>query len=421
MTQHNPTRRRFFGWAAAAYLAHASRAEEGALITVTVDRTKTIGESQLEIGVTHTQHSLDTGGNPEAIARSKALMAGVCRYQNVHIMGWGTMNPNPAPDKYDWDSLDKRMAMVRSIPGAIPVLTLCACPDWMKGGEPGKTDWSRIEAAPRPEHYSDFAALAGVVAKRYPDVRYFQVWNEMKGLWDSKNNNWDYRGYTSLYNGVYDTLKAANPKNQVGGPYLVIEGTGGGKGPENDATKLPLSPRNLQVIDYWLQHKKGADFITLDRGLTSFHDKNTYTPEERMALTRWFGEIARQVHARPGAAKLPIWWAEFYVSGKKDTLDEKAAIHASAYRQALLGGSSVILLWQPMDTGEVGHALFSDARQPTGGKPYPLYEVVKLFHEHFSPGTNIVEAKSSSPNVEVLASPRATLLINKKTRPSRCA
>jgi hypothetical protein len=402
----------------AASVAAASRADERGTVrtpavTVTVDPKQTLGKSRLEIGVTHTQYSLDTGGDPAAITRAKELLAGAVRLHNVHIMGWGTMNPNPAPGVYDWASLDNRMAMVRSIPGAVPVITLCAAPDWMKGGEPGKTVWSRIEAAPLPAHYQDFADLAAVIARRYPDARRFQVWNEMKGMWDARNNNWDYRGYTDLYNRCYDALKAVNRANQVGGPYLVVEGTGGGKVPGNDASNPPISPRNLKVIDYWLQNKRGADFLTLDRGLKSFHDKSQYTPEERMRLTRWFGEISRQVRARPGAADLPFWWAEFYASGKEDPPAAKVALNASAFRHALLGGASVVLLWQPMDTGEVSHSLFSDVRHPEGGRKHPLYDVVKAFRDHFAPGTELVRVESSSSDVEVLASAKRTLLINK--------
>ncbi|OLT10047.1 hypothetical protein BJF78_29420 [Pseudonocardia sp. CNS-139] len=64
-------------------------------------------------------------------------------------------------------------------------MTLCCAPDWMKGGEPGETDWSRIEVAPDPAHYADFAALAVDVARRYPQVRHFVVWNELKGFFDA--------------------------------------------------------------------------------------------------------------------------------------------------------------------------------------------------------------------------------------------
>jgi hypothetical protein len=383
-------------------------------VTITVDLRRTEGVSRLELGATHTRYSLDTGGDADAIARGKKLLSEVCRYQNVHIMGWGTMNPNPAPGTYDWESLDRRMAMVRSIPGAVPVITLCAAPDWMKGGKAGKTDWSKIETAPLPEHYADFAKLAATVAHRYPDVRYFQVWNEFKGFWDSANNNWHYRNYTKLYNLVYDELKAVNARNQVGGPYLVIEGTGTNRG--DWTTETPIRARQWEVLDYWLKNKRGAEYFVIDRGIKDFHDKNMYTEAEDRSRTPLFGEIVRQLRKK---TDLPVWFAEFYAGrGSGSTPEARAAIYASTLLHMTTGGASACLLWQPMDSGEVGHALFSDVRQPGGAKPYPLFDVYRHFREHFGPGTKLAQTTSSSPDVEVIASATKTLLINKRDTPT---
>ena len=412
------TRRVLLSALGAALMGSPARAADEAPspeVRVTVDRKKIIAESRLEIGVTHTQYSLDTYGEPGAVVRGKKLLVDAgCRLQNVHILGWGANNPNPALGVYDWTDLDRRMAMMRSMPGTVPVITLCGCPDWMKGGEPGKTDWTKLGAAPLPEHYQDFAELAATIARRFPDVRHFQVWNEMKGLWNARENHWDYVGYTDLYNRVYDALKKVNPGNQVGGPYLVIEGTGGGKSPESGAANPPVSQKDRTVIEYWLKNKHGADFITLDRSLTSYHDKNEYTLAERMELPHWFGYVTEQVRKYPGAEKLPFWWAEFYPSRLEDTKNVQAVLHALSYRSALLSGTAVILIWQPMDFGEVGNALFTDARKPDGGNPLPLYHVVRDFHEHFAPGIKICAATSSDPKtVEVISSLDALLLINK--------
>ena len=63
--------------------------------------------------------------------------------QNQHIMGFGGGNPEPSPGEYDWTSLDRRVEMMRRT-GARIVITLCCAPDWMKGGEPGETDWDNL-------------------------------------------------------------------------------------------------------------------------------------------------------------------------------------------------------------------------------------------------------------------------------------
>lgn len=396
--------------AAASLMTLTAAAPE--LVTITVDRTRSEGVSRLELGVTHTQRSLDTGGQPAAIARAGELIGATCRYQNVHIMGWGTMNPNPAPEVYDWESLDRRMQMVRAIPGTVPVITLCAAPDWMKGGEAGKTDWSKIEVAPVPEHFADFARLAATIARRYPDVKHFQVWNEFKGFWDREQNNWNYEQYTRMYNLVYDALKAVNQEIQVGGPYLVIEGSGSEKG--GWATEKPIRARQWQVLDHWLKQKHGAEFFVIDRGLRSSHDANPYPEAEVRSRTPLFGDIVRQIRQR---TELPIWFAEFYAAARGSTPEESAAVNASVLLHMLRGGAAVALLWGPMASDTLGTTLFTDARQPAGGRPTPLYPVFRAFHDHFGPNTRLFWANSTAPDVEVLASARKTLLINKRLAP----
>jgi hypothetical protein len=382
----------------------AAPSSQTADVVVTVNHQMPDGMSRLSLGVTHTQFSLDWGGEPDAVRSAKQMLRESTHFQNQHIMGWGANNPEPSPGEYNWASLDSRIAMIRSM-GAEPVITLCCAPDWMKGGPVGSTDWTNLEAAPLSQHYDDFAELARQVALRYPDVRYYQVWNEMKGLWDSSNNNWDYVAYTELYNRVYDALKSVNPEIHVGGFYMVIEGTGSDQG--HWATSVPITPRQITALDYWLQHKHGADFIALNHSLQDYHDPNSYTTAELMALTPVFGEIAQQVRAR---TNLPIWWAEYYVSGTDEGV---AARNASVFYHMLKGDSSVALLWNPME-GEINYPLFSDVRVAGGGQPLPNYHQFRIFHQHFGEGTQLYQATSSSPDVEVLASSNAILLINKR-------
>lgn len=390
-------------------LATISFASPG-VVTVKVDRSHVFTVSRFEPGVTHTQHSLDPWGDPASVARGKALLRAACRYQNQHIMGWGADNPEPSPGVYHWADLDQRMALIRSLHG-IPIITLCGAPDWMKGGQAGQTDWSKLEVAPLPAHDADFAALAAQVARRYPDVLHFQVWNEMKGLWDPEINNWNYVAYTDLYNHVYDALKAINPRIQVGGPYLVIEGTGSNRG--GWATETPIRARQWDVLNYWLAHKHGADFITIDRGIIDYHDKNTYTHDEIMALTPLFGSIVRQIRAK---TNLPVWWAEYYGGVDAKDPDFVAACDASIFVQMTLAGTSVALLWSP-DESDIAHALFSSTSKPGGGRPYPYYFVFKAFHDDFGPGTRLYKTVVSSPGVEALASDRHLMLINQRAVP----
>jgi hypothetical protein len=379
-------------------------------VVVTVDRNKPAGVSQLAVGATHSQRSLDTWGDSDAIARGKALLARAAAYQNQHIMGFGVLNPNPAPGVYDWSGLDRRVRLMRET-GAIPTITLCCAPDWMKGGESGQTDWSQIEVAPLPKHDDDFAELARQVALRYPDVKHFLVWNEMKGFWNAKENNWDYVRYTKLYNKVYDALKSVNSDIQVGGPYLVIEGTGSETGPW--WSDRPITKRNRAVLEYWLKHKHGADFLVVDRSVKSSHDKNTYSAAELLAFTRLFSDIAGQLRAM---TDLPIWWAESYFARDDEQPDFEAAGIASMLYHQLAGGSAVSMCWSPEARPRRlgGQHLFTPTLGSDGGLPLPAFYVYQAFRDHFGPGTGLYQASSSSTDLEVLASADHVLLINKR-------
>ena len=379
-------------------------ASHAAPVIITIDKSRPATLTQLQLGVTHTQHTIDLG-LPDSVAQARKLLAEVATYHNQHIMGWGADNPNPAPGVYNFKSLDARLALIESMNGT-PILTLCAAPDWMKGEPPNKTDWSKIEVAPLPQHYADFAALAKTIAKRYPKVKHYQVWNEMKGFWNPKINNWDYENYTRLYNLTYDALKSVSKDIQVGGPYLVIEGTGSNKkGPW--PAEPPIRKRQHDLIDYWLEHLHGADFIVVDRSIPDFHDKNPYTSAELMSFTETFGDTVRQLRQK---TPLPIWFAEYY--GATSSPEFTAAHYASIYHHMMLQGAFVALLWSPMQS-DINHALLSDTRNPGGPQPLPHYAVFKIFHDHFPPGTLLYTTDSSSPDVEAIASLNKIVLINK--------
>src|SRR5512135_1511150 len=120
----------------------------------------------LSVGVTHTRFSMDPGVPPAAAARAQRVLAATASYQNQHVMGWGALNPEPSPGRYDWSSLDHRLDLIRRS-GGTPVVTLCCAPDWMKGGRAGRTNWDRLDVRPDRAHVADFAALSAAVARRY--------------------------------------------------------------------------------------------------------------------------------------------------------------------------------------------------------------------------------------------------------------
>jgi hypothetical protein len=321
------------------------------------------------LGVSHTQFTAD--GVTAADQRARDYLSSAPITGNQHLMGWGALNPEPSPGVYDWASLDHRMELLKQTTDD-PVITLCCAPDWMKGGAAGQTDWSRIEVPPSEKHFDDFARLAGAVAARYPYVRNFLVWNELKGFFDLDRNDWDIGAYTRLYNKVYLAVKRANPQARIGGPYMVmiswaedrssISGAWGG-----------VEQRIVDAIDYWMRHKAGADFIVVD-GSNATRDEQL--PGGDAAATEKFADITRQLYRRTG---LPVWWAEIYPEVQDDALPadapRRAAIALLALARMVEAGAEKILLWQPQaDDGFHSAALWSDTRVPDGGQPLPLAE-----------------------------------------------
>jgi hypothetical protein len=390
-----------------------ARADPG-VVTVSVDRGVVVGRSGLALGVTHTEYSLDPWGDPSAVSRGATLLQRVARMQNQHIYGWGALNPEPRRGRFAWDSLDRRVALMRS-QATTPVITLCCAPDWMTAlGEPTST---YPNLPPQPEHVDDFARLAAAVARRYPDVRHYMVWNELKGFYDADRRRWDIEAYTRLYNAVYAALKEVDPAISVGGPYFVVEGTGssrmGGLGSE---AADPLTPADRELLRYWLDNATGADFVAVDRSVHPTHDDNRYSRADYLDLTRWHERIALQVREM---TSLPLWFAEDYFRNDPDWRFQAAGL-ASMLAAELRGGASASLRWGPQGTSDRRtrgnrQSLFSSTLEPGGGRPYPAYHVYAAFARHFRPGTRIVRSSSSSPSrLEVLASPRATLLINRR-------
>jgi len=330
------------------------------------------------VGVTHTQYSIDPWGDKQARARARAVLSATATYQNQHIFGWGTLNPEPSPGRYDWSTLDRRMELIRST-GGTPVITLCCAPDWMKGGRPGETDWRRLEEAPLPQHYDDFAALAAAVARRYRDVRYFQVWNELKGFWNNTRNRWDYEEYTRLYNTVYDALKAVDPSLQIGGPYVVLDTwrdpAAGGHPSDLSGACGVVDQRALRVLQYWLTHKRGAQFVSID---ASSSPRDGRGAADTATAVQTFEVLTRWVRQR---TSLPIWWSEFHASEGQPGRDREHTASAVASLLRMAGaGASVALIWQPQrETRRDGTSrpeLWTSTEVSGGGQPLPYATAV---------------------------------------------
>lgn len=323
------------------------------------------GPRRLLVGWTHERWSPDKSPTGENRKEAQELLRAAAPIQNAQIMGWGLPSPMPSPGQYEFAELDKRVALMRET-GAIPVITMCCAPDWMKGGEPGETIWTRLEMAPLPKHFLDFATLAGKIAARYPDVKHFLVWNELKGFWDAKRNRWNVELFTEFYNRVYSAIKAARPDALIGGPYVVVNSYDpGDSSAENYRSKVSgewgfVDQRSLDVIDYWITHKAGADFIAVDGGILPRGGRLTIAPFVALgkfpAVQRWIGE----------RTDLPIWWAELYPITPQMDEQESARQTMRALDLIEASGGRVVLFWNPTCRDEASYGkwlcLWSESR-----------------------------------------------------------
>lgn len=401
-------------------------------LTVTVNRDTPVATSQLAVGVTHVGNALDASSAPAAASRARAILESTTIHQNQHIMGWGTDDPWPNPtdkEPTNWGTLDRRVRLsIES--GGLPVITLAVAPWWMKG-IPRDKEWAPVayERRVRDDHLADWVTLCRRVAERYAGppyyVRHFQVWNELKGYYNPTTNTWDTginpgvgaeytHGYTYMYNLVYDALKAINPRLRIGGPYPVIESWSDRRKMSNPSPVSgpygTLDQRPLDGIREWLQHQHGADFITV-AGTTTNADGKQIT--DLFSATQKFADVAAWVRRQ---TTLPLWWAEWRATDEDiGDLDLLNALMATALVQMTQSGVAVPLLWQPEGDAQglsFPEGLWTNTRDSAGGQPTPYAATQTIFKDHFSVGTPLYQAKSSSPAVRVLASATSLLLIN---------
>lgn len=381
--------------------------------------------SSYRASVTHTQNTCESWKDGAAVNSARFLLETSTEFQNQHIMGWGALNPWPDssithPANWEWASLDARVKLIRDTKG-IPIITLCGCPTWMHTPDRnGATDWgTSLEKAPSVDHFDDFAHLCAEVARRYPDVVNYQVWNELKGFWSMPFNRWRFEDYTKMYNMVYDSLKKVNQKIKIGGPYPVVATYSTQKSFTSTLGGVYglYDKRPMDVIAYWLDNKHGADFICVDGRLLNkdgiLNCDIFRTPVKHIDIINW---IRQQLDVDDPTE---IWWSEWYANpGPNDPQDNPSfdnALMASALITTIMAGSSNVLLWQPEgDASGFSFPLgiWTSTAASSGGKATPFYYTSKILKENFSKGTEIVHSEWSSNDINVLASGEKILLVN---------
>src|SRR6266699_442934 len=344
----------------------------GPLVKIPTDFSSPIGTSHFSPGISHVDTTLNypwDNNDPTAVKNVKSLIKHAIAYENTPIMAWGVDDPWPDPSQAEpgnWSTLDSRLQLIIDT-GGIPVITLSEAPWWMKGElqSDGSTrlimhseEWSNIAYSARilDNKMDAWLHLVQRVAERYMvapyNVRYFQVWNELKGYYNPITNSYDYttsagdpsgpnakHGYTYMYNQTY-------------------------------------GQRPLDVVQYWLQHKAGAGFITVDGDNGNKDGVNItdpFTASEKFAdITHWIRSLNNDIY--PGAATLPIWWAEWSAWPYTNLADDNYnnAIKSYAMIMFLEAGGSVALSWGGLGDGTASKGLWTTTATG-GGQPLPWY------------------------------------------------
>ncbi len=327
--------------------------------------------SDFQLGVTHERLTADWWGDEEAVASAEQILSGVGPLQNQHLMGFGAENPWPDPnsDARDWGSLDERMQLIEDTDGT-PVITLCCAPGWMT---PGGEDWPENYEAPMPQYYDEYAQLAAEAAQRYPQVEYFQVWNEFKGFWNNDENRWDYEGFTELYNLVYTAVKEVRPDARLGGPYVSLNTYADCSHDCSDlsGTWGTVDQRDLDAMEYWMDNAVGAEFFTVDTWSSTkdgYYPNQDETNQKFRAITEW-------ITAR---TDLPVWWSEFYAPEAAGSEASSLGLMRAAIEGMRDGGAAVALLWGPECQSELP-CIWTPTAEAGGGQPTEYLPLVQEF------------------------------------------
>lgn len=344
--------------------------------------------------------------NPQAVASARRVLASIPgMLEDTAIMDWGLPDPEPAPGEFRLAGIAARIRLILSARGT-PVITLCAAPPWMTGGE-------GAIAPPTPAYYAAFATLAATIARSFPRVRYFVVWNELKGFWDPAVHGWDIAHYTDMYNLVYKAIKAVRPGALVGGPYVVTQPY-----PAAQLRAVASTPHGrwgfvsqaaLDAIDYWLGHAVGADFVAVDG--PDFPQSGPIT--DPLTATNMYAAVDRWITVR---TKLRVWWMESHVQPADSpwSARQAAAIRVATLVRAASTGARVGLQWQPqVGEGIADEGLWTSTRYPGGGRPTVLAKLLPSVLELLRDPISVVGGQRSG--VLVARGGLGTIAINTTT------
>lgn len=374
-----------------------------------------------------TQDSQDVNNFPSSVAAAKQVMAKFAgNIFDQSIYGFGAQNdPEPTLGQYNLSSITPRINLITS-EGGVPVITLVGAPNWMysKSCNPNPTDGAYTP--PCPVYYQDFANLSAYIAKSYPQVKYFVVWNEFKGFY-TKNKTIDYTDYTNLYNDVYKAIKQVRPDALVGGPYapfssFVCSQTGNYSKTLNGSWGC-IDQSIQNAFSYWLAHKIGADFVAID-GATIIAKTNDASLTNPLIASQKYAAVDQWIRSQ---TNLPIWWMESHIAPNKGwSMSEGAAARIATLILMNTSGATVGMQWQPQEQTESltgkkvvwpDEGLWTTTEVQGGGQATPLANELIEAASILKQPLSLVNGEPSG--VIVAKNKAGTILVNTNNLPAK--
>lgn len=311
------------------------------------------------------------------------LGAGIYQYS----LGWHSSNDvrpvnprDPADPAYHWPKeIDFAIAEARRY-GIDVALILIGAPAWANGGR----DWPWA-----PKKATDFADFAAAAARRYPGVKYWQIWIEptkeanFKPLVPDRGRPLRGKGlraprlYAKMLDGAYAAIKGVDRGDKVIGGNTYTVGT---VAPRNWIRALRMPNGRAPRMDMYGHNPFTLRSPSLKKpplgdGFADFSDLDT--------LVRWIDRDLRQ----PKGRKLPVYISE--MSLPTDHPNHEFNFYLSRKTQARWLGSMLRIVrgWSRLHTlGYLG--LYDDPVREYGdqverglmdrsGRPKPAYDAFK--------------------------------------------
>ena len=185
---------------------------------------------------------------------------------------------------------------------------------------------------------------------------------------------------------------------------------------DTDASELQgpwgaVDQRDLDAVEYWIEHKKGADFIVVDG--SSLHQGRRIDPRRvRRARQVQRGHQLAAAEERD----LPVWWAEWYVEPQRHAAGprtRRVAVQAAAMMEFATSGATTALYWNPQRKPE-GPASRAPAACGTRARaPSCRWRgILSGFTKWFPAGITLEKVTSSDPKVRVLAQEGQLVMVN---------